>query len=185
MPTIEHEHVCEEDLELYPTEFLPNGKDSVIEAYLGEHESCVVKLSTAGNFLRKRDRLSAKQLQDKRRDHRFITNDSAVLQIMNPLLDAISDVRIRDVSKNGLRLHVASGVMVGSAVKVRMKDYIAFGVVRYCIPSTEGFFVGVQVHECIARKSIQVDMRDKCWPAMPEDHSPSATDGYVAAGWRL
>jgi hypothetical protein len=76
------------------------------------------------------------------------------------------DGRILDVSKSGLRLLMATNVMPGSFVKVRMKDYIAFGVARYCAPATEGFFIGVQLDDHVLRKSIRAGVQDQPWQTL-------------------
>jgi hypothetical protein len=147
-------HVYEQDFELYRTGFLPNGRDSVLVAHPGECKPCIVKLSKANQFLSELPGLSAKQAshdgKDKRREHRFVANDSAVVQILNPFSDEYWGVSLLDVSKNGLRLHVPIGVMPGSLVKVRIKNGIAFGDARYCVPAIEGFFVGVQLHDYVS-----------------------------------
>jgi hypothetical protein len=46
------------------------------------------------------------------------------------------------------------GVMPGSLLKVRLKDYLAFDDARYCIPAAEGFFVGVQLHDYIPHGGV-------------------------------
>jgi hypothetical protein len=150
------EHVYEQDCELYLAGFLPIGKHSVLEARLDEGKPRVFALSKEAEFLRELAGLSAKQTfydgKEQRRDHRFAVNDPALLQILNPFADEYSDVAIVDVSKHGLRLHVPAEVMPGSLVKVRIKDDIAFGRARYCVPATEGFFVGVHLHDYISHR---------------------------------
>jgi hypothetical protein len=87
--------------------------------------------------------------RDKRREPRFVTDGSALLQILNPFSDQYWHVRILDVSKNGIGLCMPTGVMPGSDVKVRMKNYVAFGKTRHCALTTEGFLVGVQIDDHI------------------------------------
>ena len=150
------EHVYEQDCELYLAAFLPIGKHSVLEARLGDSKPRVFALSKEAEFLRELAGLSAKQAihdgKEKRREHRFVINDPALLQILNPFSGEYSDVAIVDVSKHGLRLHVPAVVMPGSLVKVRIKDDMAFGRARYCEPATEGFFVGVHLHDYISHR---------------------------------
>jgi hypothetical protein len=97
------------------------------------------------------DRQPTHEASDMRHDPRFMTNDPAVLQILNPYSEEDWNVDIVDVSKNGLRLYLATGVMPGSLLKVRMKHHVAFGEARYCMPATGRFFVGVQIHDYVSR----------------------------------
>jgi hypothetical protein len=177
------EHVYEQDFELYLTGLIPNGKASVIEAHLGECESCVVKLSNADDSLSKRARPSSTQLKEERRDPRFATDGPGVLQIVSPFSAECLDVRVVDVSKNGLRLHIEVVVLPGSLVKVRMKDYIGFGESRYCVRSDKGFFVGVQLHDYIARRSVLAETEDPSGPTVTDDTSPLVADPSIASGW--
>ncbi len=176
------EHVYEQDFELYLTGRIPNGKASVIEAHLGECESCVVKLSNADDSLSKRAGSSSTQFKEARRDPRFATDGPGVLQIVSPFSAECLDIRVVDVSKNGLRLHVDVSVLPGSLVKVRMKDYIGFGESRYCVRSDKGFFVGVQLHDYIARRSVLAETGEPSGPAATDDPSPLA-DPPIASGW--
>ena len=149
------EHTYEPDFERYLTGFIPNGKDSVLEAHLDECKPCIIKLSKLDEVLYEVAGLNAKQAihngKDKRREHRFVTTDSAVVQILNPFSGEYWHANLLDVSKNGLRLHVPIEVMPGSLVKVRIKDDVAFGDARYCVSAAEGFFVGVQLHDYVSR----------------------------------
>jgi hypothetical protein len=89
-------------------------------------------------------------VREKRREPRFTTNDSASFQLLNPFSHECWRVWVLDVSKNGLGLFTPRPAIPGSDVKVRMKDCVAFGNTRYCVPTTEGFLVGVQLHDQIS-----------------------------------
>jgi PilZ domain len=174
------EHVFEKDFERYLARLIPNGKDSVIEAHLGECTACVVKLSAADGVLYKRASLSATPSKEQRREPRFLCDDPAVLQVVSPFSAEPLEGRLVDVSKNGLRFHVVTDVMPGSLVKVKMKTYIAFGESRYCLPAAEGFYVGIQIHDYVARESIRAVVRNRSELAAPTaaDHT-SPPDGGV------
>jgi hypothetical protein len=86
---------------------------------------------------------------EKRREHRIVVDESAVLQVMSPLSHEHLEVRLLDVSKNGLRFFAQVGVLPGSLVMVRIKGHLAFGEARYCVTADEGFFVGIQLSEFI------------------------------------
>ena len=153
-------HVYEQDCELYLAGFLPIEKHSVVETRLGDAKPRVAELTEEGKFLRELAGLSAKQAihdgKEKRREHRLVINEPALLQILNPFSDENSAVAVVDVSKHGLRLHVPAGVMPGSLVKVKIKDDIAFGRARYCVPAIEGFFVGVHLHDYISHRAEDI-----------------------------
>ena len=172
------EHVSEPDLEVYLNGHLPERKESLTGAPLGEYTPCSVEVNNADEFVSALALLGDQQAihdgRNKRREYRFVTDDPAGLQILNPLSADNLDVRILDVSKHGLRLSMRSNVEPGSSLKVRMKDYIAFGVARYCIPATEGFFVGVQIHDYVSRRSTPLGDAKSVLAADERDPWPSA-----------
>jgi hypothetical protein len=152
MPT--SEHVYEQDFDCYPLGFLENGKDLAQKIRLSELKRCVGNLSKSDDGLRERTLPSTKHTtyggREKRSEPRFVTNDSGFLQILNPFSDNMCRVRILDVSKNGLGLRLPTAALPGSEVKVGMKDYLAFGNIRYCVQTAEGFLVGIQIHDFIS-----------------------------------
>jgi hypothetical protein len=162
------DHVCEQDFELSLTRVIPNTKDRVIAAHLCGCKACVAKLSTAKGVFCNRTQGSAKHASERRHYHRFPTHDSAVLQIVNPFSVERFDIRLVDISKNGLGLHVHTGVIPGALVQVRIKDYIAFGESRYCLPAAGGFFVGIQIHDYISLESVRSETHDRSWPTVTE-----------------
>lgn len=159
MPT--SEHVYERKYERHLTGFVRRGRDSVPVTPLSECESSLISSSKSDCKLA----LDAKQATydggERRHDHRVVTNDPAVLQIVNPFFDECSDVRIVDVSNNGLGFYTPTVVMPGSLLKLRMKDYLAFGEARYCRPAKEGFFVGVQLHDYVSHCTLPKDIIER------------------------
>jgi hypothetical protein len=151
-------HVLQHDLQTYLTRILPTGSDSGTERHLSGCEPCVARLTHWADFsatLRGIPTVLPDGNRDKRRNPRFATNDSGVLQILNPFSVEYLEVKISDVSKEGMRLHVPMSVGRGSLVKVRMRTSLFFGEARYCEPAPDGFFnVGVQLHDFLAAVSI-------------------------------
>jgi hypothetical protein len=141
------EHVYRQDFEVFWTEFVRTGQDPALEIHLSELKRCVESKSDDGP--RKRTALSTKQAShavgEKRSEPRFVTRTPALLQILNPFSDERWHIHVLDVSKNGLGLYMPVAPMPGSAVKVRMKDCVAFGNTRYSVRRTEGYLVGVQL----------------------------------------
>jgi hypothetical protein len=156
VPNSEHVYKQDQDCGLYLARFLPNGRHSFPEARLDDGKPRDFALRKEAEFLRGLALLSAAQAihegNEKRREHRFVVKDPAVLQILNPFSGEYSEVAIVDVSKHELRLHVPAEVMPDSLVKVRIKNDIAFGRARYYVPATEGFFVGVHLHDYISHR---------------------------------
>jgi len=176
------EHLHDQDFERYLSGLVPDIKAAVMEAHLGECKPCVTKLSNADGSLSKKERVSVRQTIEERRDPRFATNGRGVLQIVSPYSAECLDVRVVDVSKNGLRVHMDASVMPGSLVKVKMKDYIGFGESRYCVAADKGFFVGVHLHDYIARRSMRAEIENPSGPPVADDPSVPA-DPPIASSW--
>ena len=159
------DHLCEQDFALFLTRVIPNRKDT---PHLCGCKACVAKSTMGEGVLCNRTQGSAKHANERRHDHRFVMDDFAVFQIVNPFSAERFDIRLVDISKNGLGLHVHTGVIPGSLVQVRIKDHIAFGESRYCLPAPRGFFVGIQIHDYISLESVRSEMQDRSWPTMTE-----------------
>jgi hypothetical protein len=155
----------EREFERFLSGFLRHGRELIPQAHLIEGELCVGSLSKSDDFLCEPEALSANQAihdrREKRREHRLATNAWAVLQILSPFSDEHLDVRILNVSKNGVGLYTPTGVMPGSLLKVRLKDYLAFGEARYCRPAAEGFSVGVQLHDYVSHGAAPKDILER------------------------
>ena len=84
---------------------------------------------------------------ERRSNARVQTNDAAFLQVLNPLSTDRVEVRVLDVSEHGFKLLVEQFLQRGTTVQVRLKESIAKGDVRYCVPVKEGFHVGVYIED--------------------------------------
>jgi hypothetical protein len=162
------EHVYEQDFECYRTGFVRNGKDPALEIHLRELKRCAVSLGKSDDGVHERTAPSTKLAvqvgRDKRSEPRFVTNDSALLQILNPFSATCWHVRVLNVSKHGLGLCMPTGVVPGADVKVRTKDYLAFGNARYSVLTTEGFLVGIQLHDHIPCRTVPGRLRPEDIP---------------------
>jgi hypothetical protein len=147
-------HVLQQELQTYLTKLFPNESDSLTEGHLSNCNSCVARLTEWDEFfetLREMPPVRPDGKREQRRNPRFATDGSGVLQILNPFSVEFSAVRITDVSKDGMRIHIATPVQRGSFVKVRMKTSLFFGKSRYCEPAPDGFFyVGIHLHDFFA-----------------------------------
>jgi hypothetical protein len=145
----------EQDLELYLTGFFRGGKDSVLDAHIIERGTCVIHSVKSGDdFIRGPAapgfEPGTHNEREMRSERGFVTNDSALLQILSPFSEDHLRVCVVYVSKNGLGVHMPLSVMPGSRVKIKMKHYIAFGESRYCVVAPKGFLVGIQLHDSIS-----------------------------------
>ena len=130
-------HVLQQDLQTYLTRLLPTGSDSGTERHLSGCKPCVARLTHWADFsatLCEIPALRPNGKREQRRNPRFATNGSGVLQILNPFSVEYLEVNISDISKEGMRLHVPVSVGRGSLVKVRMMTSLFFGEARYCEP---------------------------------------------------
>jgi hypothetical protein len=145
-------HLQEKDLELYILGELPPRQASTIETHLLECTNCGTRLSETVRFVRKLSRLGRVQQQalegaERRRGGRVPTDDPAFMQVLNPLATNRVEVRVLDVSRDGLKLRVPEFLPPGSVIQVRMENSIALGEVRYCRALQAGFDAGVQLQD--------------------------------------
>ena len=167
-------HLSEANQESDPIGILASGRPGLVS--ISAEDTLLRALTLLGG------NQAAHRKDDRRREPRLPTDEPALLQILRPLSDENSDVRIRDVSKNGLRILTLSKIMPGSFVKLRLKDYIAFGVTQYCVASEEGFVVGLHLHDCVRRSSIRGEVVSQFDPTTTESWL-LGVDQYLAAGW--
>jgi hypothetical protein len=143
-------HVSQKDLEKYLARLLPTENDSLTEQHLSTCKSCVARLTHWTDFSATLHALSTRRgeaHEEKRRDPRFPTNGTGILQLLNPFFIEQLQVHISDVSMNGMGLNVAVPVNQGAIVKIKIKDLIAFGEARYSKIAPDGFAVGIQLFD--------------------------------------
>ena len=86
---------------------------------------------------------------EKRREPRFVTNDSAIINSLNSLSQDFTPVQVLDMSKQGLKLRIEQGILIGSEIQVKLKDLFVLGVIRYCIQVGSFFLAGVLVEDVL------------------------------------
>jgi hypothetical protein len=163
------DYIYEQIFELRPTGLSRNRECPTLEVDLsGLHH----RVSKSDGVFRERTApiatLATKGGREKRSEPRFATSDSALLQILNPFSDKSWYGHVLDVSKHGLGLWMPTSLMPGSDVKVRMKNYVAFGNARYCIVTIERFLVGIQLHEQIPCRMLPERVRAEDHPGERE-----------------
>ena len=142
-------HIHEDDLELYLRGQVESKRLTLIERHLLECETCQTQLSECvGQQLKL---LSIQGLYpgaaQKRSEERFRTEGEATLQEIHPLSLERHKVKVMDVSKNGLGIISPKFIPPGTIVRLRIKDTVEIGNVRYCSEvGNEGFRIGLRLN---------------------------------------
>jgi hypothetical protein len=147
MPRVEH--LCHQALETYLTRLLPIEVNAVSESHLRQCGSCVAQLTQWTDFatLCEIPAPPPEGQKDLRRNPRFQTNGSGLFQILKPSSSQWWDIRITNVSRDGMRLNIPFRVPQGSLTKVKVKNSLYFGETRYCEPASDDlFYVGIHLH---------------------------------------
>src|SRR5215475_9006206 len=98
---------------------------------------------------------------ERRRERRLPTDESALLQLLNPLSEGRLVIRVLDVSKNGLKLITPIQLHRGALVQVYLKGVIALGEIRYCTQTSDAeYCAGIQLSDTLPCRSD-----DETWEA--------------------
>jgi hypothetical protein len=71
------------------------------------------------------------------------------MQVIDPPRLGAWEVRVLDVSREGMSLQTRQHVARGWKIKIRRGEMIVFGEVRYCIPTGGEFRLGIQIREVL------------------------------------
>jgi hypothetical protein len=93
---------------------------------------------------------------EKRRETRFVTNDSAFLHSLNSLTLDITPVQVLDVSRQGLKLRIGRQFLTGSEIQVKLKDLFVLGEIRYCFRVGSFFLAGILVEDVLRLPHVHV-----------------------------
>jgi hypothetical protein len=93
---------------------------------------------------------------EKRRERRFVTNDSAFLHSLNPLTLDLTPVQVLEVSRQGLKLRIGRQIRIGSEIQVKLKDLFVLGEIRYCVQVGSFFVAGMLVEDVLRLPHIHV-----------------------------
>ena len=150
-------HVTEEDLESYlHRQLLPN-QISIVNEHLAECEGCRDRLQGTEAFLSQFVDLSKAQSRrendHRERGQRYVVDEVASMTQLHPLVPGRSDIRVIDVSRDGLKLLVPAALEVGTVVQIRMRPIIVTGEVRHCTVVGESFRLGVRILDLFPRES--------------------------------
>lgn len=149
-PAAQSGHIDEADLERYLKAQLTKESISLIDAHLNSCPMCVNKLVERDKCLWYLAELSVdagSHSKEKRRHPRVITNDAALIQVLNPFSPRVFEGRIVNVSESGLRAYTREHLPSGSLIRVTNQFATICGDVRYCLPKDEGFYTGLRRHD--------------------------------------
>jgi hypothetical protein len=145
-------HSHEDDLELYVRGRLEPGYASTVESHLLECQLCREQVSRCVCILLIRQPIERTKSKRKyeRSEPRFCTGDDALFQELNPLSMHRQNVKIVDVSKNGLGILARKSVSPGTIVQVRIQNNIEIGEVRYCLAFGDQVYrIGLRLHSAL------------------------------------
>jgi hypothetical protein len=86
---------------------------------------------------------------ERRREPRVSTDDAALMQVLNPLMDGRLAVRVLDVSRNGLKLKTETQLQRGTLVQIYIKNIVAMGEVRHCERIGDEYYAGVRLDDVL------------------------------------
>ena len=84
---------------------------------------------------------------ERRRECRFPTDDAASLLGVSPVQTQRMRVRVRDVSRSGMRLWAPEPLTPGSIIQLRLKTLLVTAEVRYCCEAKDGYYAGVRIED--------------------------------------
>ena len=76
-----------------------------------------------------------------------MVNQPASLKQLLPTASGRSEVRVLDISKDGLKLEVSERIDPGTLVQIRLAELIITGKIRYWVSVSDKFHLGVQIQD--------------------------------------
>lgn len=114
--------------------------------------------------------------RERRAEPRYESQEPAVVSVLDePRIRLLAGVTV-NVSKSGLRVRIGEEVGVGARVRVRMKQTVAFGEVRWGRRMPDGRFdVGLRIQSAVELRLIESLRRAADGPASgrtPDGEAP-------------
>ena len=145
-------HVSEKRLQSYLSGELSEAMANEITSHLEVCQSCRVRVV---NRVEATNHTVGAARDERRRQPRMPTDDPASIQIITPLSLERMDVRILDVSRNGLKIRTPKLLTTGAILQVRLRDLLIIGEVRYCVQTPDGFYAGLYIQDCVERRRAE------------------------------
>jgi hypothetical protein len=96
--------------------------------------------------------LATEQDVDRRSEARYPTQDPAEIEILPGPTEPIYGT-ILDVSRSGLRVTLPQRIDRGQHIKVKLRDNVIFGEVRYCRAVSGAFQAGIRIQDLVRPSS--------------------------------
>jgi hypothetical protein len=150
-------HANDDELRLYAKGGLANVLIPELEAHLNECSICADRLRHSESFLAQVADLRNWRRRDdgpeRRREIRLAVNHPASLKQLLPTASGRSEVRVLDISRNGLKVEVSERIDPGTVVQIRIEELIVTGEVRYWVSVGDKFHEGVQIQDVIPTRT--------------------------------
>ena len=91
------------------------------------------------------DKAKLENSQERRREHRIVVDEEALVSIVNKDRPAPRQVRVLDISRNGMKLLSRQELQLGTLLHIRFSNAMVFAKVRRCDAESDSFHVGVQI----------------------------------------
>ena len=146
-------HVSEEQLQSYISGALSEEDSHQINSHAGECGSCRARLEKSRTGIQSTAAMAADPEHDeRRRERRMATNDYASVQVISSQTLEHMDVRVLDISRNGLKIRAPKFLKIGVVLQMRLRDTLILGEVRYCVQTDDGFWAGLHIQDCVERR---------------------------------
>lgn len=91
---------------------------------------------------------------DHRREPRVTVDEAASIELLSPLAAEALNIRILDISRNGLKVWTPIFLERGVVLQIRLREMSIMGEVRHCTPVEGGFHAGLYIEDCVERRKF-------------------------------
>ena len=145
-------HPSDKELEMYASERLLPEQVSTVEPHLAVCSECAGKLPELVGFALTLQAITGRQglrNGERRRAQRIPTDEPGRMRLLSPFSPATFEIRVLNVSRNGLGVSVPCRLQMEALVQVFCKDSIILGEVRHCILSDAKYQAGIQIQSVV------------------------------------
>jgi hypothetical protein len=154
-------HVSEEQLQSYMSGALSDEDSRQVNSHVDECGSCRTRLEQSRTKTQSTAAVVTQIDHDeRRRERRMATNDYASVQVVSPHTLEHMEVRVLDISRNGLKIRAPKFLKIGAVLQMRLRDTLILGEVRYCVRMDDGFWAGLQIQDCVERRRAKRSLVD-------------------------
>jgi hypothetical protein len=146
-------HVSKEQLQSYLNGGLSDEDSKQLKSHLDECDRCRTWLTNSRTQIQHSGEIASQTgLDERRRETRIPTSDSASVQVISPPTLEYLEVQVLDVSRNGLKIRTPKFLSLGVILRMQLRSMWIVGEVRYCVQTDDGFCVGLYIQDCVERR---------------------------------